>query len=160
MEGPNFSLEEVLRRFPYALFILIGGDRKSSTGIVASWAMQTSFRPPLIAVAIELESNVRVPIETSGRFSVNFLQQADRDVVTRFMKSAVSEGETLAGRPVAFLAADIPSLGDAAVAIGCRVRSWHETGDHLICVGEVADAVLRHEGAIMDLRETGLRYFK
>ena len=64
---------QVLRQFPYGLY-LVGASRNGHPLVIlANWVTQVSFVPPLVAAAIEVDSKMHQFIRDSGYFSVNVL---------------------------------------------------------------------------------------
>jgi flavin reductase (DIM6/NTAB) family NADH-FMN oxidoreductase RutF len=154
------TLEQVFRSFPYALFIIVAGDRTRCSALVATWATQVSFHPPMLAIAIEQQSALRTFVEGSKGFSVNFLPAGEKRSAAPFLKTPVSDGPSIAGLPLAFSADGIPLLPASPASIVCRVAGTHEAGDHVLYTGEVVEAVVRTGGDVLTLKETGWKYFR
>jgi flavin reductase (DIM6/NTAB) family NADH-FMN oxidoreductase RutF len=154
------TLEQVFRSFPYALFIVVAGDRTRSSALVATWATQVSFHPPMIAIAIERPSALRTFVEGSKGLSVNFLPSGEKRSATPFLKAPISDGSSIGGLPLAFSADGIPLLPSSPASIVCRLAGTYEAGDHVLYTGEVVEAVVRSRGEILTLKETGWKYFR
>lgn len=152
------SLENILGSFPYGLFVVVAGSGERASAMVATWAMQVSFKPPLIALALERESRIRKRIDEAGTFSLNLLPASGKATAAVFLKSPVSDRDSIGGRPLTISAHGIPLLGGSASSLGCRVAAVHEAGDHFIYVGEVVDAEIGEGGEILTLKKTGWKY--
>lgn len=147
-----------LELFPYGLFVVGAGREGNEATIIATWAMQVSFRPPLVAVAIENDSHMRRVIEQERRFSINFLPADGLKAARAFAKPA-----TLAKndrRTMEFSKQGFLFVRAAAGSIGCNVMGAHETGDHVTFVGEVVEVSDHAAGPALTLRDTGWTYRK
>jgi len=150
------KLQHVLELFPYGLFVVGSMDGNSPVTIIATWATQVSFHPPLVALAIEERSHMRSSIEQSGLFSINFLRSGAKDTARKFTRSSSQRGTD---KPrFALSESGIPFLEEAVGSAGCRVVETHLTGDHLIVIGEVVEARGEEGAQVLTLKETGWRY--
>jgi flavin reductase (DIM6/NTAB) family NADH-FMN oxidoreductase RutF len=154
------TLEKVFRSFPYTLFVVIAGDRTQASGIVATWATQVSFHPPMVALAIERESKIRRWMESAGTFSLNFLPAGGRDIAAPFLKTPVSDGMTVGGQPLVYSPSGIPRLESSVASLCCRSAGAYDAGDHVLYLAEVVEAVITREGDVLALKETGWRYYR
>ncbi|MGB5874024.1 MAG: flavin reductase family protein [Bacteroidota bacterium] len=147
----------VLEMFPYGLFVVGSMTENSPVAIIANWATQVSFRPPLVALAIEEDSKMRRSIEQSGFFSINLLPAGATETARKFARSSSQQSRE---EPKLILAeSGIPFVEEAVGSIGCRMVQTLTTGDHLTVVGEVVEARGGEEGGnVLTLKETGWRY--
>jgi len=146
----------VLELFPYGLFVVGSMNENSPVAIIANWATQVSFRPPLVALAIEEDSKMRESIEQSGLFSINLLPAGATETAKKFARSSSQQREV---SKLTLAESGIPFVEKAVGSIGCRVVQILTTGDHLTVVGEVVEARGGDEGGnVLTLKETGWRY--
>lgn len=153
-------LETAFRSFPYAVAVVLSGRDGAAASMVATWAMQVSFTPSLVALALETGSRMKGKVEESGSFSINFFSAGSVAVVKPFLKSPSSAGDSIGGCPLAWAGEGVPVLPDAAVSLACRLTAMHGAGDHVICIGEVVAADVRREGDVLSLKETGWKYYR
>jgi flavin reductase (DIM6/NTAB) family NADH-FMN oxidoreductase RutF len=155
---PDDPIAKALQSFPYGLFVVgsLHGDRAAS--IVANWATQLSFKPPLVGIAIESDSRMRDYIEESNVFSLNLLPAGSKETAKAFIKPADSRGSTLNGRSFAISSNGTPFLTDARASLACRVTDNVAVGDHTLFIGRVEEAVIHDEGEVLTLKETGWQY--
>lgn len=149
----------VLRLFSYGVYALTARHSEETSGMTATWLSQVSFEPPLVAVAIEVDSHTRRVLEGSGAFAVNVLDSAQKDLAGQLGRSHARSPDklgTLAWRPGP--ATGSPLLEVALAWVECRLRSQTEAGDHVIYVAEVVEAGVEREGLPLTLRDTGFRY--
>ncbi len=139
--------------------------------MLADWVMQVSFKPRLVAVAIENDARTLRFIRETNVFSVNLLHQKDGNIIARQVVMP-SEGSKIRGRTgdatktVDKLAAldysihenGCPILADALGWFTCDAMQFVTTGDHTIVVGEVTDAAILRSGEMLIERELGWEY--
>jgi flavin reductase (DIM6/NTAB) family NADH-FMN oxidoreductase RutF len=152
--------DHALQSFPYGLFVV--GAVKGDVGltIVANWGTQVSFKPSLLAIAIEYDSRMRAVIETSRAFSINLLPSKEIRVAKMFIKPREVRTSDYERHQLSGSRHGLPFLNDAIACVECRVVASHQMGDHLLFVGEVTDALYRGGGDALTLRETGWRYHR
>jgi len=155
---PTNKIELALQSFPYGLFV-VGSVRDAGVRtIVANWATQVSFEPPLVSIAIEDDSTMREYIEQSGVFSINVLPAGSIDTARDFVRSSEPEGNKINGRSFVPGPHGTPFIEDAITSMECRVVKTIQTGDHVLFIGEVMEAIVWREGDALTLKETGWRY--
>jgi len=154
-------ITQALQRIPYGLYVVGSLHDGVPATMIANWVSQVSFHPPCVAIAVEHDSKMRGYVESSGFFCVNILPAGSTETAKAFLKSPEATGGKIGGREFVSALHGTPFLKDAGAAFECRVTTTHVTGDHLLIIGEVMDAVVRSEGdAVLTLRETGWRYRK
>lgn len=149
-----------LRSITYGLYVVtaVSGDDVAASSV--NWLTQTSFDPPLVAVAIKADSGACALVGASGEFAVNVLGADQLDIAKAFFRSTSVEDGLINGHPFepgpttgAPLFTELPSWWE------CRVVDRVERGDHWIFVGEVVDAGVRDaEATPLELRPTGMNY--
>ncbi|MFN0156696.1 MAG: flavin reductase family protein [Bacteroidota bacterium] len=152
------ALEKALHAFPYGLYVVGSRNGKSVSTIVANWATQVSFNPPLVAIAIENDSQMKDHIDQSGVFSLNILPAGGTETAKAFVRSTKPIGNMINGRSFHLSQLGTPFLGDASASIECKVINTMPTGDHTTYIGEAVDAILHLDGDALTLKETGWRY--
>lgn len=152
--------KRALEHIPYGLYVVGSADEHTVMTIVANWAMQVSFSPSLVAIAIEEDSRIRELIERSGYFALNMLPAGKTDLARNYLKPRESEPGEKLDRSVKMAKHGMPFLHEAVASLECRVVNGYPSGDHRLFVGEVVDAAVRQatRGEVLTLRETGWRY--
>ena len=156
--APTPRSDHALELFPYGLMIAATTEGESPIGMVLTWAMQVSFHPPLVAVAIESSSRFREAVRRSGNLTLSFLpRESGADLAKEFLRgsrAAWPESVPLARSP-----SQMPYPHGAPAWMGCAVRHEFSTGDHDTVVGEVLEwGGGQVPGGILTLRDTGWRY--
>lgn len=150
---------KVLQRIPYGLYVVGSLHDLKPVTMVANWVTQVSFAPPWVAIAVEDGSKMRRYIERSGVFCVNILPAGSISTAKAFLKGPEAQEGTIGGRGFERGSNGTPFLLDATASFECKVMHVVPVPDHVVFIGEVVDAVLRHEGSgALTLRETGWRY--
>ncbi len=154
-----------LRMIPYGIYILTaksGGDVAAAT---VNWVTQTSFEPPLVAVAIKSDSGAYALIKKTRVFALNMLGKGQAPVGFTFFKPAQLDGGKISGEPFTAGANGSPILSNAIASIECKVTSIVEQGDHHIFVAQVTDAKVakqpeaRADDAILWMKDLGEKVF-
>lgn len=151
---------QILSTIPYGFYVVgtLDPDGKAN-GLTVNWALQASFRPPQIAVAIDREGSAHNAIEGSEVFSLNFLDRSQEDLARRLARHVEPEGGTLAGARFApGPETGAPVFEDCFAHLECRVVGSTETGDHTLFIGEIVGADLKRQTEILTDLETPLSY--
>jgi len=147
-----------LRMISYGLYVCTSrAGSKIATGTV-NWLSQSSFHPPLVMAAIQVDSTLHEVIEASKVFAVHVIGKSQKKMATAFFKTVRVDGNTLNGYVFEDGETGAPLLVDAPAFFECRVLDRMERGDHTVYVAEVVNAGLRREEAPLTLREAGFNY--
>lgn len=147
-----------LRMITYGLY-LVGcrmGERVNA--FTADWLTQTSFKPPLVALGVKVDSLSHTMIDTDRVFSVNILERGQKELAAKFFRHVEPEGNTFAGVPFRTGVTGCPIFPDALAYFECEVVADVKKGDHTLFVGQVVEAGVHREGEPLTLRETGWYY--
>jgi flavin reductase (DIM6/NTAB) family NADH-FMN oxidoreductase RutF len=151
--------KKTLRLFTYGLYIVTARTDEDTGAFTANWLVQTSFEPPMIAIAMEQEAHSLSVVRAAGHFAVNVLESGQRDLAGQFGRAHAKVGDKLAGHPCQAGSTGAPLLEAALGAVECRVVGETPSGDHVLILAEVVDAHFWREGIPLTLAETGFRYF-
>ena len=150
----------ILQHFPYGLYALTvkhGGDEH---GMTANWVTQTSFQPPMVAVAVENDSKTIGMVRDAHYFALSLLQHGQRDLAAKLGRTSEQAPNKLKGiktKPTP--TSGTPILAEALGWVECRVVATLPSGDHTLVLGEViAAGVERDSVAPLTLQETGFSY--
>src|SRR5438309_8733660 len=150
----------VLRHFPYGLYALTVKHGGEEHGMTANWVTQTSFDPPMVAVAVENTSKTISMIRDAHHFAVNVFLEGQRELAGKLGRSSANTPQKLKGvktKPAPVSGA--PILADALGWIECRVVATPPSGDHTLVLGEVVEAGVEHEcGQPRTRQEGGFKY--
>ncbi len=145
-----------LRQYAAGVCLLTLQDDIDDVGTTVSSVMSVSARPPLVAVGLSADGYPAELLGDIGRCALNVLAAEHAIVSSRFAS---------AGRPSArHLLESVPwtrcdggaiVLGDALVALDCRLERLLPAGDHLLALLEVHGVPVRNESARPLLRFRG-----
>ncbi|HEX6940935.1 MAG TPA: flavin reductase family protein [Longimicrobiales bacterium] len=148
----------VLEWFTYGLYAIgvrRGGDFNAFT---ANWVMQTSFEPPMVAVAVENDGASIAMMRESRVFSVNVFEAGQRREAGRLARPYARAPEKIDEFGYREGVTGAPVLTDALGYVECRVVGEVATGDHTLFVGEVVDAGVFQEGEPLTIKAAGFTY--
>lgn len=155
-----------LRMIPYGIYVLTAEtpDGKTAAATV-NWVTQTSFKPPLVAVAIKADSSANAVVGEAGTFALNILGKDQQGVAFSFFKPVERSGNKIGDEPVEEGETGVPLLANGAAVVECRVVETVAQGDHHIVVGEVVNARVnqapsgRPDDAVLAMRDLGEKVF-
>ena len=149
----------VLRMFTYGLYAVSAKQGDELSVMTANWIAQSSFTPPMVALAVESDSHSRRIIQASGAFAVNIYQADQREIAGKLGRTWAKHPEKLEG--VAWWpgpATGSPVLDIALGWVECRVVSSLSSGDHILYIAEVVQVGLNRAGTPLTLQEAGFKY--
>jgi flavin reductase (DIM6/NTAB) family NADH-FMN oxidoreductase RutF len=149
----------VLRMFTYGLYAVTAKHGDEVSMMTVNWIVQSSFEPPMLTLAVEVDSHSCRVIEASGAFAVNIYESGQRELAGQLGKTFAKHPEKhngLAWKPGP--ATGSPLLEAALGWVECKVVNTLPSGDHLLFVAEVVDVGLNREGIPLTLKETGFKY--
>ena len=131
------SILGALRYLTHGVYVLGTRRGRESNAMTASWVMQTSERPPSIAVAVRDDRYSRDLILESSTFALSALRDDQVDVATHFSETSGEYHDKLQGVPYGLTPSGSPFLLDCLAYLDCRVMDAVRAGDHTVIVGEV-----------------------
>jgi flavin reductase (DIM6/NTAB) family NADH-FMN oxidoreductase RutF len=150
--------KKALRLLSYGLCVATSRDEAGPAAGTINWLSQTSFSPPLVMVAIRLDSGLHRAVASSRVFAIHIVGKSQKDLATAFFRGAEPSGDKLNGYTVETGQTGAPLLLAPPAWFECRVVHEVRGGDHTIFVGEVVDAGVRSDEEALTLRETGFAY--
>jgi flavin reductase (DIM6/NTAB) family NADH-FMN oxidoreductase RutF len=151
--------KSVLRLFTYGLYAVAARHGDEASGMTANWVVQSSFEPPMLALAVEADSHTCQVIQASGAFAVSVYETGQRELAGKLGRTFAKHPEKLGGlgwQPGP--ATGSPVLDEALGWLECRVRGSLPSGDHIVFVAEVVEAGQNREGMPLTLKEAGFKY--
>src|SRR5919199_759181 len=151
--------KKVLRSIVYGLYALAVRRGDGAHAMTVNWVTQISFEPPMIAVAVENESQTLPLLRAAKAFALSVYPTGARQLAGKLGRSSASVPNKLAGvahHPAP--ATGAPVLDDATGWLECRVLAEQESGDHVLVLAEVVEAGVQRDAETLTLKETGFRY--
>jgi len=103
--------------------------------------MPISDEPPLFAVSIRIGSKTNQLLEKSKYFSVNWIDFADRRLISLLSESVDSDDKLKTFEVPYKLIFQTPVLIRAQAYAICEIQLIQETGDHNLIIGKVIGAM-------------------
>jgi flavin reductase (DIM6/NTAB) family NADH-FMN oxidoreductase RutF len=154
-------LRTVLERFPYGVFVVAASPAEGDLiAIVATWIMQVSFVPPLIAVALEKDGDLAKALGRDRRFTVSLVPEHGIPIAQEVLKAGPRISGPRAQAIFSGATTGAPKLLGSAGVLGCRVCDLHDSGDHLLVIAVIEDCESPHGVEILSLKQTGWKYRK
>jgi len=149
---------KVTELFPYGIYIMAASAGENVAAIIATWVMQVSFDPPLVAVAVEKEGSFLEQITTAKQFSLSLLPEDGIEAAKHVLKNGPLFPMATEGLPFVNGENAPPRPAGAHSTINCRIREAYPAGDHVIVVGEITGAKAKGSGPVLTLQHTGWKY--
>ena len=147
-----------LRMFPYGLHVLGTSDGGKLNASAINWLTQCSFKPPLVAMGVKVDSEAFAFLSASRALALSILESGQKDVAFAFFKPTEVSGDTINGYRFETRSSGGPVLLDAPAWVEAQVTDIVERGDHAVVVAEVIDAGVRREASALTLQECGVHY--
>lgn len=126
------------------------GPDGAVSGLTASAVASVSLDPPLVLVCIDRAANTHDPIEASGVFAINVLDEGGEALARRF--ATYPGPEKFEGIAYRAEVTGAPVLDDALAWVDCEITDVYEGGDHTIYVGMVVAGDARDGAPLLYFR--------
>ncbi len=134
------SIGDAMGYMTHGVYVLGTRRGRQSNAMTASWVMQTSERPPCVAVAVRDDRYSRDLIVESATFALSVLRDDQVNVATHFSETSGEYHDKLQGIPYGLTPGGSPFLLDCLAFLDCKVMDSVRSGDHTVIVGEVLAA--------------------
>jgi flavin reductase (DIM6/NTAB) family NADH-FMN oxidoreductase RutF len=139
------ELRETMRRFAAGVAVVTASVDEQRFGVTVGSLVSLSLEPPLVGIAIGLQSSFHEPLHQAGRFAVSLLAADQERLALHFARSGVPPIALWAGVRTHESTLAEPLIADSLGWLECRTRSEYDAGDHTIFVGEVLSTELGRE---------------
>lgn len=130
---------QALGKMTYGIYVLTTFHKAEINGMIASWASQISYAPPLVMVAVHPNRYCHQLIEKSGYFALHVLAKNQKDFLKRFKgpdpRAKFSSLQWARGKT------GCPILNECVAYLECEVKSGLNPGNHTLFIGEVTNAM-------------------
>ncbi len=141
-----------LRQWASGVTIVTSRSGDVVHGMTVSAFASVSLDPPMVLVCADKASNTHGLIAEAGVFAVHVLARG-QEKLSNLFASEEDEHRRFEGLTWTTAVTGAPILEGAVAVLDCRVVAVHDAGDHVIYVGDVAEAragagepLLYHEG--------------
>ena len=159
MSEPD-TIKTILRMFNYGLFVAASASPEGPRAATVSWAMQASFEPKLVAVAMRKGTAICQAAQASRRFSLHVVGAHQADFAKAFFKAPLGANGEMGGYRYGLSERGVPIQGAAVAWLECEViEESSQTGDHAIFIASIVDGDVPVPGAeALALRDTPWHY--
>jgi flavin reductase (DIM6/NTAB) family NADH-FMN oxidoreductase RutF len=116
--------------------VITAMDRQRPHGTTVSAFASLSLEPPMVLVALALNSDLLRLVRATRRFGVNVLGRHQPDLAQNFARKGKNKFDKVEWS----LACGVPRLTGAPGWLACEVTDLVPGGDHLVALGAVIDA--------------------
>ena len=133
---PALDFRRALGQFATGVAVVTCAGRDGrSWGVTVNSFSSVSLVPRLVLWSLQRTAPSRAAFEVAPGFAIHVLSDAQRELSDRFCRPAPDKFAALdLGRN----AEGAPVLEGCLARLECRLHRWHDGGDHVIFVGEVA----------------------
>ncbi len=132
------DISKILKKLSYGIYVVTMGDGTEGNAFTASWVMQVSSEPPMIAVSVHNKHQSARLLKSSGAFVVNLIGKGQDDVVKTYFGPAESGYEKLKNSSVSDSpATKTPLIPGAIGYLDCEIADTVNAGNHTVFIGEV-----------------------
>lgn len=148
------SIAALFQRLTQGVYVVGVTHKEKRNAFTASWVMQVSFNPLLLALSIDPHHASYRLLKEGRAFSINVLKKGQLDLAKHFARPASTD--KLAGQQWTPARIGLPLLREALAWFECRLVDEHPAGDHMLILGSViAGKLLDVEAEALSYRETG-----
>ncbi len=163
------TLDQALKQLSYGYYIVATrADGQELTtrsedwvsAATVSWAMQSSFDPPLITIAVEKDSDLNETIQKAQSFSLTVLGKHDEELIKTFatQKEVDYSNQSVNGVKYTEGKSGAPLLDCGIATLECTLEDALTTpGDHLLFVGRIV-AATKADGQPITEQDTRKHY--
>jgi flavin reductase (DIM6/NTAB) family NADH-FMN oxidoreductase RutF len=147
-----------LGQVPSGCFILTAAHQDRSAGMLASWAQQAAFEPPMMSVAVKRGRPIADLIEASGHFVLNALAEDPIPMFKHFGKGFALGEPAFEGLTTRVMPAGVV-IEECIAHLACRLHAHVDASDHRIYLGEIIGGASHRPGKpYVHLRSNGFKY--
>lgn len=134
------AYKEVMSHWPSGVTIVtcVSGDKRY--GMTVSSFTSVSLQPAMVSVCIDKRAQMADLLMAAQKFAVNILDNSQVELAKSFADHDLEMSERFEQAEFEMLETKNPVLKQCLGWVDCTVHSMHDTGDHLIYVGEVQKA--------------------
>lgn len=150
--------KKVLRKITYGVYIIAVESKDNYSAATITWVSQASFEPPMLMIGLKKSSNTYKMVIESGKFSINILNETQKNMAASFFKDTKYENEKLNGCDIKKGMTNVPVFSDVNSFLECELVKLIEAGDHDIIVAEIKNAENISDQEVLNLKSTGWNY--
>lgn len=146
------QMNELVKQISHGVYVIGVNDGEQANAFTASWVMQVSFHPLLLAFSISPEHRSYALLRHSAVCAISVLKTEQIALAQHFASSNIDK---ISGHQWQYGITNTPILSESSAYFDCKVTQTVDAGDHVIVVCEVIDAGYLQQGQPMLYVETG-----
>lgn len=148
------AIPALFRSLTQGIYVVGVSDGHDSNAFTASWVMQVSFTPMMLALSINPNHSSYKLLKHSGKFSVNVLAKDQVELAAHFGNPASSN--KLSGISWGVFKTGAPVLSNALAYFECHFDHETPAGDHRLILGRVVSGeLLQSDEVPLTYQDTG-----
>lgn len=144
--------QSLLKQISQGVYVIGVGVGDHQNAFTASWVMQVSFDPLLLALSINPKHYSYQLLQASGVCSINVLGQHQYALAEHFGRSVQDK---MAGFNWLTAKTGAPILAESLAFFDCQLGHYADAGDHKIAVCQVVAAATLNQGQPLLYSQTG-----
>jgi flavorubredoxin/flavin reductase (DIM6/NTAB) family NADH-FMN oxidoreductase RutF len=146
MKSLDSDLDKALGRLSGGLYIITAKKGDVSSGMLASWVSQASFKPLGLTIAVAKDRAIESLMQVGDRFVLNILAESNyQPLMKHFLKRFPPGADRFEGVNTQTAANGSPVLTDALAYVECAVVSRMECEDHWLVYSTVDGGKVANE---------------
>ena len=132
------NIVELMQQISCGVYVIGVSDGLEENAFTASWVMQVSFEPLLLAFSINSKHYSYQLLKKGGICSINVLSQAQQNEAEFFSRS--HNKCKMKSHQWQKIKTGAPILMNSSAYFDCKVSHYSEAGDHEIVICDVVEA--------------------
>lgn len=134
------AYKEVMSHWPSGVAIVTSVLDDRNYGMTVSSFTSVSLHPAMISICIDKRAQMCDLLQKTRKFAVNILDNTQADLAKTFANHDIDMEQRFEYAKFEQSNTESPVLKQCLGWVDCHVHSSHDTGDHVIYVGEVKKA--------------------
>ncbi|MCB2230911.1 flavin reductase family protein [bacterium] len=153
------DIKKVLRKLEYGIYVMSMGKGADGNAFTASWVMQVSSEPPMVAAAVHNKHKSAWQLNDLDAYVINILPESGLATAKTYYGPAESGYDKLQAKDIsATTVTGTPRLNGAIGYLDCKIVERVKAGNHTVFVAEVVGGELSHDGPILTTSGSKLHY--
>ncbi len=158
-DEPEKQMAAALGRVPSGIFVVTVAQGDVTTGMLASFVQQCSFRPPRLSLALKPDRPIAGLLPSGAAFTLNILESSQTEIVAHFGKGFALGEDAFRNLTIEKRDGAGPVLTEALAFLECQVVTRVPAGDHELVIADIrAGRVLDEGQPMVHIRKNGMHY--
>ncbi len=132
-------------KMTYGIYVLTSRSGDTRNGMIASWATQVSYEPPMIMAAVHPKRFSHSLLEKNPVFGLHVIDQSQKDLLARF--KGPDPVKKFDGIAFETRQTGVPILKNCIAWFELKIREQLSPGNHTLFIGDVINCGCNNDGA-------------